>query len=52
MEIKTRVNIPIKLYEQLQEQARKYSNRNPNKRMSFEDAVRILLHHLEEEMYS
>lgn len=52
MENKTRVNIPITIYEQLQEQARKYSKRDARKRMSFEDSVRILLHHLEEEMHS
>jgi len=48
----TRVNIPLTLYEQLQKKARQYSQRNPSKRMSFQDAVRILMHHLEEEQHS
>ena len=48
----TRVNIPLTVYEQVQKKARQYSQRNPSKRISFQDAVRILMHHLEEEHYS
>ena len=47
-----RVNIPINLYEKLQNTAREYSQRDVKKRMSYTEAVRILVHHLEEEHHS
>ena len=47
-----RVNIPITLYERLQKTARAYSQRDPSKRMSYTEAIRILIHHLEEEHFA